>query len=312
MVTGGAGFIGSHLVDMIIQEKPSNLVVVDNLFLGKESNLQEARRNYPNLKLIIQDATKYKAMQSIIEKEDIEVVFNLAIVPLPVSLTKPLWAYKQNINLTVCLCELIRKRYFKSLVHFSSSEAYGSSLYIPMNEEHPLNPTTSYGVSKASADLLVLSYYHSFDINAVIIRPFNNYGPRQNEGNHAGIIPLTIKRILSGKAPVIYGDGKQTRDFTYVADTARVTVEIYNHLYRNTKGKVINIGSGNEIQINQLVRMIATCMNYNGDTIYQAERVGDVKRHIADTSLAQKLIYYSPLWTLERGLKTTIEEVSKC
>ena len=307
MVTGGAGFIGSHLVDMIIQEKPSNLVVVDNLFLGKESNLQEARSKYPSLKLIIQDATKYKAMQSIMKKENIEVVFNLAIVPLPVSLIKPLWAYKQNINLTMCLCKLARKGYFKSLVHFSSSEAYGSSQYIPMNEEHPFNPTTSYGASKASADLLVLSYYHSFNIDAVIIRPFNNYGPRQNEGNHAGIIPLTIKRILSGEAPVIYEDGKQTRDFTYVADTARVAVEIYNHLYRNTRGKVINIGSGSEIQINQLVGMIAAYMNYNGEITYQAERAGDVKRHIADTSLAQKLVYYSPLWTLQRGLRSTIE-----
>lgn len=305
LVTGGAGFIGSHLVDRIIREKPSNLVVVDNFFLGKESNLLEAKRNYPALKITNLDASDYEGMVSLTRSENIQVVFNLAIIPLPASLTDPRWVYEHNTSITLCLCELARERYYDTLIHFSSSEAYGSCQYSPMDEKHPLEPTTSYGASKAATDHLVLSYCKSFGIDAAIMRPFNNYGPRQNEGNYAGIIPLTINRILSGEAPVIYGDGEQTRDYIYVTDTADAAVKTYNN--PNTRGKIINIASGSEISINKLVRLISEYMGNIGDIIYEVERPADVRRLIASINLARELIDFKPSISLEEGIKNTID-----
>jgi len=305
LVTGGAGFIGSHLVDRLVSEKPSNLVVVDNFYLGKEINLEPAKASYPGLKVYRQDASDCEAMKNIVKSEDIQVVFNLAIVPLPASLVHPRWAYEQNNGLTLCLCELARDGYFDTLIHFSSSEAYGSCQYAPMDESHPLHPTTPYGASKAATDLTVLSYVSAFNIGASIIRPFNNYGPRQNEGNYAGVVPLTIKRILSGKAPVVYGDGEQTRDYIYVTETADAAVEVYN--CARTRGRVINIASGSEISINKLVRLIAERMGDNKTVVYEKERPGDVRRFIASINLARDLINFKPRISLEEGLKLTIE-----
>jgi len=305
LVTGGSGFIGSHLVDRLILERPSKLVVVDNFFLGKEANLKEAKANYPPLKIHRQDASDYEAMRRIMKGEDIQVVFNLAIVPLPASLTQPKWSCEQNINITLCLCELARNHAFESLVHFSSSEAYGTSQQVPMDENHPLNPTTPYGASKAATDLLVLSYVNTFNINALIIRPFNNYGPRQNEGNYAGVIPLTIKRLLSGEVPVIYGDGEQTRDYIYVTETAGAAIDLYN--CPQSRGRVLNIGSGSEVSINTLVKLIARYLSEDKPIVYEEARAGDIRRHVADIHSAEDLIGFKPKIALEEGLKYTID-----
>jgi len=305
LVSGGAGFIGSHLVDRIIKEEPENLVVVDNFSLGKLSNLEDAKKNYPNLKIYNQDATDYERMRRIMEEESIEVVFNLAIVPLPVSLEKPKWTYEHNVAITSTYCELLRNDFFKTLINFSSSEAYGTCLYAPMDENHPLNPMTPYAASKASADHLLLSYYRTFGIDAAIVRPFNNFGPRQNDKSYAAVIPITIRRILSGEAPVIYWDGEQSRDFIYVANTADGTIEVYNH--KNTRGKVINIASGKDITINTVVKTIAKLLNCDKPIVYKEKRPGDVRRHIANTFLARDLLNFKPKISFEEGMKLTIE-----
>ena len=305
LVTGGAGFIGSYLVDRLVKEEPENLVVVDNFFLGKESNLNKAKENYSDLKIYNQDASDYETMRKIMKNESIDVMFNLAVIPLPASLTKPRWAFEQNVNITLSTCELARNDYFDTLIHFSSSEAYGTSEYAPMDEKHPLNGTTPYAASKAASDQLVFSYCKTFGIEASIIRPFNNYGPRQNEASYAGIIPLTIKRILNDEAPVIYGDGKQTRDYLYVADTANAAIDMYNS--KNTRNKVLNIASGKEISIETLVKIIAKYLDCEKPIVYEQERPGDVRRHIANIYLAEDLINFKPTTSLEEGLKLTVD-----
>jgi UDP-glucose 4-epimerase len=305
LVSGGAGFIGSHLVDRLIREGPRNLVVVDNFFLGDIHNLDDARKNYPDLKVYNQDVTDYEKMVSITKKEAIEVVFNLAIVPLPVSLEKPKWTYEHNVAITLTYCELLRNNYFETLINFSSSEAYGTSVYAPMDEAHPLNPMTPYASSKASADHLLLSYYRTFGIDASIIRPFNNFGPRQNDKGYAAVIPITIKRILAGEPPIIYWDGEQSRDFIYVTNTADGAIEVYNN--ESTRGKVVNIASGVDTSINTVVRTIARLLNCDKPIVYQEKRPGDVRRLIADISLARDLFNFKPEIGLDEGLKITIE-----
>jgi len=304
LVTGGAGFIGSHLVDRLVKEETENLVVVDNFFLGKISNLDEANKNYSNVKVYNQDASDYNKMCKIIENEGVQVVFNLAVIPLPASITNPRKAFEQNVNITLSICELARNDYFDTLIHFSSSEAYGTSEYAPMDEKHPLNSTTPYAASKAASDQLIFSYCRTFGIDASIIRPFNNYGPRQNEGSYAGIIPLTIKRILNGGAPVIYGDGKQTRDYLYVTDTANATIDIYNS--KNTRGRVLNIASGEEISIETVIKLITKYLNCAKPVVYERERLGDVRRHIANIYLAKDLIGFKPTVGFEDGLDLTV------
>jgi len=307
LVAGGAGFIGSHLVDRLIGEKPENLVVVDNLYLGEDKirNLSSAKRRFSSLKVYHEEATKIQSMKKILKNENIDVVFDLAAICLPASLIKPKWTYDTNVAIVSNLCELLRKDYFKTLIHFSSSEAYGSAEQVPMNESHPLKPTTPYGASKIASDHLILSYYKTFGIDVSIIRPFNTYGPRQNEGTYAGVIPLTIKRILKGESPVIYGDGLQTRDYTYVTDVVDAAVKVYHT--KSTRGKSLNIASAKETSIKNLISKIAELMNCKKPIVYDKPRPGDVRRFIGSNSLAKKLINYKPKIDFEKGLRHTID-----
>lgn len=305
LVTGGAGFIGSYVVDALINERPKDIVVVDNMSLGKEENLNDAKKNFKDLKLYKEDAGNFEIMKNIMESHKTEVVFNLAIVPLPASIEKPKETVDENIKIVTTLCELQRLGFFRTLIHFSSSEVYGSARYYPMNEEHPLGACTPYAASKAAGDLIVLSYRTTFNTDCAIIRPFNNYGPRQNELSYAGVIPLTIKRILNDECPIIYGDGKQTRDYIYVTDTARMAIEIYKN--EKARGKIINIGSGKEISVITLIKTIMKFLNCDKEIKFEAERPGDVRRHISDIHLAQDLLGFKQRVFFEEGMKRTVD-----
>ena len=218
LVVGGAGFIGSHLVDRLITEDASKVIIMDNLFIGMKENLVNALNK--GAILHVDNAENQEALLHIIEKFEVDIVFNCATKPLNYSFINPADAYMTNVLVVKNLLELQRKRAFQTLCHFSSSEAYGSSEYQPMDEQHPLIPLTTYAAGKASADLLLQSYVNMFDLDAFIVRPFNNYGPRQNfEGEMAGVIPVTINKIMEGSPPEIHGDGSQTRDYIYVKDT---------------------------------------------------------------------------------------------
>ena len=304
MVTGGAGFIGSHLVDRIIRESPGNLVVVDNLFLGKEANLEQARQAFAALKFYRQDIVEYEPMKRVIASEDVEVVFNLAVIPLPTSLDRPRWTVDVNVAGTTVLCELLRENCYRTLIHFSSSEAYGSAQYVPMDEKHPLRPCTPYAASKAAGDHVVLSYAESFGTDTAIVRPFNNLGPRQNEGDAAAVIPIVVQRALRGDPVIIYGDGEQTRDFIFVRETADATVRVYDQL--NTRNQVLNIASGQEVSVNRLVRAILEILDISVPIVHQAPRPGDVRRHCGGIGTARKLIGFEPRIPLSDGLMETV------
>lgn len=305
LVTGGAGFIGSHLVDRIVREQPASLVVIDNLFLGTEENLAGARDAYPNLKLYVQDASDYDAVGAILAAERIEVVFSLAIVPLPASLVNPRWTVDHNVALTTVPCELLRQGYFQTLIHFSSSEAYGSAHYVPMDESHPPMPSTPYAASKVACDQVVLAYRHTYGIDAAILRPFNNFGPRQNAGAYAGVIPVVVGRAMRGMPVIIYGDGEQTRDFIFVRDTADAAVAIYGQ--PATRGQIVNIGSGRETTINRLVQELLGVMGCDVPIEHEPPRPGDVRRHRAAIDRARDLIGFEPSTSLSDGLAETVE-----
>lgn len=305
LVTGGAGFIGSHLVDALIKEKPAKIVVVDNFFLGKRENLVDAKKIFKNLRIIDQDATDFESMKKIIAKEKIDIVYNLATKALEYSFVDPDDAFMVNVNLASVLLRLLMEKKYKTLIHCSSSEAYGTIARGSLSENHALCPETLYAAGKAAADLMVRSYYKAYKLDIATIRPFNNYGPRQNEGAYAAVIPITIKKILSGQKPVLYGDGNQTRDFIYVEDTVKSMIDIYKN--KETRGKEINVGSGKEVKIKDLIELVTKELGYKGEITRKPKRIADVARHKSDINLAKKIIGFKQDFTFVSGMKKTIE-----
>lgn len=303
LVTGGGGFIGSHLIDRLMQEDVKEIITIENFFIGNRQNLSDALEK--GLILYADDAELDGSLDYIFNEHEIDVVFNCATKALNYSFNNPSNAYMTNVNVLVKLLELQRNQKFKSLCHFSSSEAYGTSIYEPMDEKHPLNPTTTYAAGKASADLLLQSYVNMFNLDAFIVRPFNNYGPRQNAyGELAGVIPRTIQKILAGESPVIHGSGEQTRDFIYVKDTVDAVVKVYDKL---APGEVVNICSENSITIKDLIKKIARLLNFKGDIIYERERVADVQSLLGDNRKFNSLVKGFKMTDFDQGLKETIE-----
>jgi UDP-glucose 4-epimerase len=306
LVTGGAGFIGSHLVDRLIKEEPSNLVVVDNFFLGREENLTPARNSFPSLKIYRMDASNLASMRQLVEMENIQVVFDLATIPLPTSFHFPAWTVETNISIATTFCELARWGDIETLVHCSSSEAYGTADYVPMDELHPLKPMTPYAASKAGADQVVFSYWKTFDIDAVLVRPFNTFGPRQNPGSYAGIIPIVIQRVRRGEPIEIHGDGEQTRDFIFVREVSDAFVRIYEEAA--TRSKVVNVATGNETSVNTLVSDLLRVMGkLDHPVVHTDPRLGDVRRHCGDIKLAKELFDFKASGLSDRNLKETVE-----
>jgi UDP-glucose 4-epimerase len=174
-----------------------------------------------------------------------------------------------------------------------------------MDEAHPLTPTTPYASSKAAGDQIVLSFCRTFNIDAVIVRPFNNFGPRQNPGTYAGIIPIVIKRVTNGIPIEIFGDGEQTRDFIFVRDTAEAFIRIYQE--ETTRGKVINIATGSETSVNKLVYRLLDVMDVSDHpVVHTAPRPGDVLRHCGAIELARSLIGFEPAVFSHNNLKETV------
>jgi UDP-glucose 4-epimerase len=289
LVTGGAGFIGSHLVDRIVADDPARVTVVDNFFLGEASNLRHALATDADVEVIRLDAADLPAMQDIVERRGVDTIFDLAVIPLPTSLVYPAWTVQTNVAIALTVSELTRRGLVERLLHVSTSEAYGSARYIPMDEDHPHDAITPYAASKSAADRIIESYVQTFGIDVTVVRPFNNIGPRQNPGSYAGIVPIVVKRVMSGQPIEIFGDGEQTRDLIFVRDTADLMVEI--HDAPECRGEVLNVASGVETSVNELVRRLLVTMGApDHPVVHTAPRPGDVRRHLADATKLRKVI----------------------
>ncbi|MFS0911390.1 dTDP-glucose 4,6-dehydratase [Microbacterium sp. 179-I 3D2 NHS] len=306
LITGGAGFIGSHLVDRLIRDEPRRITVVDNFFLGSMDNLDAARAARPDLDIIRLDASDLAAMQDVVTTHEIDTVFDLAVIPLPTSLTYPAWTVQTNVGIATTFCEIARRGLVERLIHVSSSEAYGSARYIPMDEGHPHDAITPYAASKSAADHIIESYVQTFGIDATVIRPFNNIGPRQNPGSYAGIVPIIVRRVLDGVPIEVFGDGEQTRDFIFVKDTADLIAQVHDS--DACRGKVLNLATGVETSVNELIRRILGLMGRpDHPVVHTEERPGDVRRHLADVAQLESLLGHQSPRLTDDALGQTVE-----
>ena len=304
LVTGGAGFIGSHVVDAALAAGAESIAVVDTFFLGRDENLEAARSRHGDaLTVYRDDAGDLGAMSAICRAERPDVAFNLATKALLYSFFNPVGAFQVNVSIAAALAELMRQRALPKLVHLSSSEVYGTAQTISMAEDHPLLAETSYAAGKAAADLLLMSYVNMYEIDVVTVRPFNNYGPRQNDGAFAAVVPLTIKRLLDGAAPVIEGDGLQTRDFIYVEDTVAAILALATT--DAASGRTLNVGSGRETPIREIVETLCDIAGYSGEIVEAPARAADVRRHRADVGEAERLLGPLARTGLREGLERT-------
>ena len=305
LVVGGAGFVGSHLVDVLVKHGARKVVVVDNMFLGRMENLNLAIQK-GNVVVYKEDARYLTALENIIERERPEAVFNLAVKCLPYGFVDPEGSFMTGVEIAHNLANLLRKKKYERLLHFSSSEAYGTAVKVPMDENHPLDPNSPYGAGKAAADLFLLSYHKLFNLEISILRPFNLYGERQNMEAYAAVVPVTIWRILSGERPILEGDGLQTRDFTYVKDVAETALKMME--CDEALGRVVNTGQGKETNIKTVISMICDALDYPFDKIdHKPPRLSDVRRLHADITLAKKMLGFSPKTSLKEGIRLTIE-----
>ena len=297
LVTGGAGFIGSELVRQLV-ERRDNVIVVDTLINGRRENLAglpEAR-----CQLSLTDIRDERSMRGLVE--DVDTIFHLACLGVRHSIHSPLENHEVNATATLKLLRLAREAGVRCFVHCSSSEVYGTALWVPMTEEHPTRPATVYGSSKLAGECYARAYYRTYGLPTVVVRPFNAYGPRcHHEGDSGEVIPKSLLRCMAGRAMVVFGDGNQTRDFTFVGDTVAGILLAAER--EEAIGQTINLGSGKEISINDLAERVAECLGCSDFRLsHVLPRPGDVLRHCADITKAQKLLGFQPAVSLHEGL----------
>jgi UDP-glucose 4-epimerase len=239
---------------------------------------------------------------------DVDVIFHMAAqIHVDRSYIEPKLTYEINVMGTQNILEAARMHDIKRVIHASTSEVYGSSRYVPIDEKHPLDAPHPYGASKIAADRMCYSYIHTYGMDISIVRLFNTFGPRQRDMGYGGVTSIFTRRVLSNMPPIIYGDGLQTRDFTYIEDSIRAFDSVLNHKEPITEP--LNFGSGKEITILDLANMIIEFCDKTGSIkpVHIEPRLAEVIRLIADTTEAKKLLGWEPKYDIKKGLKAFVE-----
>lgn len=298
LVTGGAGFIGSELVTQLAAAG-HRVIAVDTLVNGKRANLAHLRD--AEVELAVVDIRDRDAMARLLR--GVEIVYHLACLGVRHSLHDPFENHDVNATGTLILLDVARRAEVPRFVYVSSSEVYGTARWAPMTEEHPTFPMTVYGGGKLAGECYTRAFWESYRYPTVIVRPFNSFGPRSHhEGDSGEVIPKFMLRAMAGKPMIIFGDGTQTRDFTYVSDTARGI--LLAGMVESAVGGTFNIGQGREISINELARTVAEVIgNPDAPVIHDEPRPGDVLRLYADSSRAQQVLGFAPTVSLREGLQ---------
>jgi len=304
LITGGAGFIGSHLCERYTKEG-HNVICFDNFLSGNLLNIRHLL-DYRNFKLIKGDIRNFEALEKI--ARGVDVIFHLAAqTHVDRSYVEPKLTYEINVIGTQNVLEAARIYDVKKVINASSSEVYGPSLTAPMDENHPLCAPHPYGASKIGADRMCYAYTRTYGMNIPILRFFNIFGPRQRDIGYGGVISIFTRRVISGLPPIVYGEGTQTRDYTYIEDAVEGYDSVFK--YEGDLPDPINFGTGKEIRIIDLANLIIDLCGRRGQLtpVNVSPRIGEVMRLIADASRARKLLGWTPKYTLEEGLREFIQ-----
>jgi UDP-glucose 4-epimerase len=300
LVTGGAGFIGSHLAAELVR-RGERVRIVDSLITGKRANLDAA----PGAEFIEGDLADLDVARRAVEGVDY-VLHQAAIPSVPRSVTDPLTSNRANIDATLSVLVASRDAGVKRLVYAGSSSAYGDTPTLPKHEEMPTNPLSPYALQKLVGEEYIRLFYRLYGFDGVTIRYFNVFGPRQDPSSpYSGVISLFISALVDGRQPTIYGDGEQTRDFTYVANVVDGVLRACH--VPGAAGRVINVATGGRISLNQLFVALRDLTCADVVPAYAATRAGDVKDSQADITRARDLLGYEPIVPFEEGLHRTLE-----
>lgn len=293
LVTGGAGFIGSHVADALIAQGHT-VTVIDNLMLGKEENIHE------NVNFVKGDIRDVELMNQLCEGKD--VVFHLAADPrLPLSIEDPVTTHEINVTGTLNVFEAARKAGVKKVVFTSTAAVYGDHDTMPLHEDVELRPKSPYGLHKLMGEQYAKLYHELFGLNVVVLRYFNVFGERKTtDGGYPMVIPIFLEQKSQGKSLTIVGDGEQTRDYVHVSDVVRANLLAWES--NVVDGTPINICSGVQTSVNTIAQIIG------GSTQYIPERKGEMRFIEGDNSRAKQLLTWSPTTTLEEGIEALKKE----
>lgn len=300
IITGGAGFIGSNIAEELSKEKDNEIIIVDDLSTGKMANL---RKFDQNINLVRGSITDLNLLKGVFK--DTDYVFHQAAIPsVPRSIKDPIASNNANVNGTLNVLVAARDCGVKKVVYASSSSVYGDTPELPKRERMTPNPLSPYAVTKLLGEYYCNVFNDIYGLKTVSLRYFNVYGPRQDPySDYAAVIPKFINLVSENKPPVIYGDGEQTRDFTFVKDVVSANILAA----KSDAEGVYNIANGNRISINELANMIMALIGNDLTPIHDDSREGDVKHSLADISEAKKNLGYEPGYSLEEGLRGTVE-----
>ncbi len=301
VVTGGAGFIGSTLVRKLL-EAGESVAVIDNLLTGHERNLTEVRDRIQFHRVDIRDAA---AVESAIDGA--HVVYHLAAIPsVPRSIDDPVPSHEVNIDGTFNVFQAAAKAKVRRVVYAASSSAYGDSETLPKVETMVPRPKSPYAVQKLLGEHYAAVFHSCFGLETVALRFFNVYGPRQDPSSpYSGVLSLFMKHLLAGTSPTIFGDGEQSRDFTYVEDVAGLCIKA-SHA-PGAAGKMYNAGNGGRFTLNFIWDLLQKMEKVTLPANYGPPRAGDVRHSMADTTAAVAELGHAPQFSMEEGLKRTLE-----
>ncbi len=301
LVTGGAGFIGSHIVRGLLNAGHS-VRVLDNLCTGHRNNLEEVSDRIEFVEGDITDPIACKEALSGVER----VFHQAALASVPLSLERPLDTHSACATGTLNMLNESVKAKVRKFVYAASSSAYGDQPTSSKRESDLPMPLSPYAVAKLCGEFYCQSFFHSFGLETVGLRYFNVFGPRQDpDSPYSAVIPIFVSRILSGQSAIVYGDGLQSRDFTFVSNVVHGNLLAAER--PNIGGRVFNLADGRQTTLNQLLKLLGQMLGIAPKVDYQPVRVGDVRESLADISLARRLLGYEPKFNLEEGLKQTIE-----
>jgi len=298
LITGGAGFIASHIAEELIRQN-QDIIILDDMSAGKAANIN------PDAEFIKGSVTDKDLLDRICKTRSIEGIFHLgAVASVQKSIENPSLVHEVNATGTLNILNAAKDNHIRKVVLSASAAAYGDNPVFPKREDMIPEPLSPYAVSKITGEMYCKTFAGLYDLETVALRYFNVFGPRQDpKSEYAAVIPKFTEKIIRGQKPVIFGDGKQTRDFVFVKDVVQANLLAMNS---HVCG-LFNIGTGRQTSLNELALMVMRAAGVSTDIIYEAPRAGDIIDSVSDISKAKKELGYSPKYSIEDGIGETVE-----